>query len=275
MRPCLASRRGQCPVHRPAAVRGQEGVRLAERLAAEPAGIRRQRRRVRRSQHQMPPAVRHVGDERRLLLRMRAPQQEHDRLRLGRNRADHRIGERLPPPAGMRRGASVLDGQHAVEQQHARPRPALQMPVARRGNAQIVVQFLEDVAQRRRHLHPRLHRKAQAMRLPRPMVRVLPQDHDLHRIERRQLQRPKPVVRRRQDGLPRRLFCGQEAAQVRHRLTRQDRVERRAPARVQPPADVRHVHSALPHELGAQHQPLDPVELAVDLLRIAASGPRP
>ena len=64
--------------------------------------------------------------------------------------------------------------QHRVEHQHPLASPTLQAAVARRLNAQIVPQLLIDVNQRRRDPLALLHRKAQAMGLPRPMIRVLP-----------------------------------------------------------------------------------------------------
>src|SRR3546814_18511963 len=64
-------------------------------------------------------------------------------------------------------------------------------------NAKVVLHLLVDVDQARRHPHPRLHRKAQAMRLPRPVIGVLPQDHDPHVPRRRRVERREPVARPR------------------------------------------------------------------------------
>ena len=57
----------------------------------------------------------------------------------------------------VRFGASLLYCQHAVQQQHALFRPAFQKAMAGRRDAQIVVQFAEDVAKRRRHRHAGRH----------------------------------------------------------------------------------------------------------------------
>src|SRR5690606_21890850 len=64
-----------------------------------------------------------------------------------------------------------------------------EVPVIRNAEAagvlEILAEFLEDVLQAGRRGDPSLHREAQSVRLPRPVIRILAEDYDLHRVERR------------------------------------------------------------------------------------------
>src|SRR3546814_2453864 len=71
--------RWQRPIDRSLAGRFKEGVGLREMAAAEEAVMRGKRRRMRRLEHEMPAIAIDRFDERRLLLRVAAPQQERDR----------------------------------------------------------------------------------------------------------------------------------------------------------------------------------------------------
>ena len=103
---------------------------------------------------------------------------------LGSEFVDDRIGERLPAPVLVRAGLMGADSQRRVEQQYALVCPAQQ--VAARGHrlAEVALDFLEDIQKRRRVRHTVLHREAESMRLPRFVIRVLPEDDDLHLVER-------------------------------------------------------------------------------------------
>src|SRR3546814_7399924 len=57
-------------------------------------------------------------DERRLLLRVAAPQQERDRGLACVDQPDDGVGEAFPAAALVRSGVARLDGQHRIEQQH-------------------------------------------------------------------------------------------------------------------------------------------------------------
>jgi hypothetical protein len=96
----------------------------------------------------------------------------------------------------------------------------------RRGRFQLLV----DVHQRRRHAHPFGHREAQPVRLPRPVIGVLPEDHHLDRLERGQLERAQPLAARRIDRLARVFLGAQPAAQPARFPAGQRRIEHRAPA---------------------------------------------
>ena len=204
-------------------VDGREALALEERIglgkmpAAEEAAVRRQRRRVRRLQHEVLGRV----DERRLLLRVAAPQHEHDRLCLRVDLADDRVGEALPAAVAVRGRAAHLDGQHAVEQQHALARPMFEQAVAGPRDAEV-----DSPAPcrcwRGSAAGGRLgDREAQAVRLARTVVRVLAEDHDADLVERSQVERPEPVATLWENPLSLLLLSGEEALQLGHvRLAR-------------------------------------------------------
>ena len=62
-------------------------------------------------------------------------------------------------------------------------RPAFEVPVRGRIDAQVVVKFLEDVDERRGRLDSHGHREAQPVRLARMVVRVLPDDDRLDLVD--------------------------------------------------------------------------------------------
>ena len=173
--------------------------------------MRRQRGRVGGFQDQMAALI-----EARLALGIGPPQQEHDRLVLLRHHPHDRIGEELPALALMRCRPAHLDRQHAVEQQHPLPRPMFQKAVPGPRNAQVALHLLIDVDQRRRRPHAGLHRKAQAMRLPLAMIGVLPQYHDLDRIQRGEVERAEILAAPGEDAFPRRLLRLQKGFQPLH-----------------------------------------------------------
>ena len=112
-------------------------------------------------------------DQRLLPARRRAPQDEHDPLGLGAHRADHLVGERLPPLALVRGGLAAAHGQGRVEEQHALRRPGFEAPVVGRIDPEVGVELLQDVLQRRRRRHPGPHREAETVGLAGAVVRVL------------------------------------------------------------------------------------------------------
>src|SRR3546814_8511462 len=76
-----------------------------EMPAAEEAAMRGQRRGMRGLQHPVPARV----DHRALLLRVGAPEQEHQALALAVERLDDMVGEAFPALALVRAGAAFLD----------------------------------------------------------------------------------------------------------------------------------------------------------------------
>src|SRR6185369_12621736 len=77
------------------------------------------------------------------------------------------------------------------------------------------------------------------MRLARPMIGVLPQDHDPHIFERGQIQGAKPFATLWKDRLARRLFGQQEGFERLHIGAFEFGSERPEPARMQPDLPAR------------------------------------
>ncbi len=103
--------------------RGQTGllegrVGARERLRSEEPVVRREWRRVGRLDDDVPAV-----EQRPLAPGMAAPEDEHDRVRLGIDGADDLVGERLPALALVRRGGAGANRQRRVEQQDALARP--------------------------------------------------------------------------------------------------------------------------------------------------------
>ena len=139
-------------------------------------------------------------DERLLLARICAPQNE-DHERFVVHRANDFVGERLPASSLVRRRLAGAHGERGVEQQHSAAGPRLQVAVPWWLHTEIVAQLFEDVGERRRHRDAVLHREAQAVRLPGPVVRILPENQHLHVGIRSTVQRGKDLIVRRIHGV--------------------------------------------------------------------------
>ena len=162
--------------------------------ATEEASGGGERRRVRCGEHVMLAGV----DEPLLLDGVVAPKQEDEPLTLHRQPLDGAVSEGLPAVPLVRARLMRPHRERRVEQQHPLVGPRLQIPASRRHKSHIRDQLLEDVLQRLRNRHPVLHRETQAVRLPFPMVRVLPDDHHLHLVERRRVERVENLRSRRE-----------------------------------------------------------------------------
>ena len=127
------------------------------------------------------PKPGHAGG---LGLGMAAPQDEDTRFGARGHRRHGRISDRIPAPPGIRTGLPRLDRQRIVEQQHPLPRPMFQIAMRWRRDPQIAAQFLEDIDQRGGLAHTARHGKAQAMRLTRAVIGVLPENDDLDLVKR-------------------------------------------------------------------------------------------
>src|SRR5688500_10538610 len=167
---------------------------------------------MRRLQHQVARAV----DQLALGLGVAAPEQEHEVLALAVEGVDAGIGESLPALALVRTGLAALDRQHRVQQQYALVCPGQQAAVVGPRQAEVALDLLEDVLERGRYRHARQDREAQPVRLARPMVGILAEDHDLDLLERRGVQRGEDVRSRGIDDLAGALLRAQELTQCLH-----------------------------------------------------------
>ena len=154
-------------------------------MLAEPAAtIGRERRRVNRLQYEILRLVNHIC----LASRVAAPQHVDQMLALCSQGPDGRISKLLPAQCRMAVGLMGTYGQRGIEQQYPLFGPARQITCLRNGRAQIILNLLEDILQRRWKLHPVLHRETQAVSLPRLMVRVLSDDDHLHLVKGTQVE---------------------------------------------------------------------------------------
>ena len=80
----------------------------------------------------------------------------------------------------MAAGHAGADGEHGIQKQHAVLRPASEITAFGRLKADVVLQLLENIDQRRRLGNPVLHREAEPMRLPRAVVGVLSENDGAH-----------------------------------------------------------------------------------------------
>src|SRR3546814_190860 len=119
----------------------------------------------------------------------------------------------------------------------------LQKAVGGPGNAEVALKLLVDVDKAWRRLDARLHAEAQAMRLSRSVIGVLPKDDDLHPVQRGQVQRAKIFVALGEDVLPPRLLLDEEGFQRLHVRAVELVLQRLQPAWVQP---YRVVHDVPP-----------------------------
>ena len=94
------------------------------------------------------------------------------------------IGKLLPTLLLMRARLMGAYGQGSVQQEHTLVCPTGEVTAFGYGNAQVVLNLLEDVLEGRREGHSVVYREAQAVRLSRSVVRVLPDDHHLRLVER-------------------------------------------------------------------------------------------
>ena len=106
-------------------------------------------------------------------------------------RADDCVGEHLPALVLVASRAMGSDGQRRIEKKHA-----LISPLEEIGH---VAELLRDVDKRRRRRDFGWHVEREPLRLPRLVVWVLPEYHDLDLVERRAVERVEYLSRRRID----------------------------------------------------------------------------
>ena len=207
----------------------EKGIGLAERFGAKETAMRRQRAGMRALDDQMMIASAKPAYTTGLLLRMAAPQDERRRQALPHHRRDAGIGNRIPSAPRMAARLARFDRQRVVEQQHALHGPARQVATNGSSDAQIGFDLLIDIAQARRQSHTFAHRERQAMRLSRPVIGVLPENHDPHLIKWCHRQRRQALSTRRVNRLARVLLRAQPPAQLASFRCLQRRFQRALP----------------------------------------------
>src|SRR4029079_15611350 len=95
-------------------------------------------------------------------------------------------------------------------------RPMLEEAVPRRPDAEVALDFLENVDEAWGDLDAGLDRKAQPVRLSFAMVRILAEDHHPHFLERRQVERPEPLAALGKDMFALLSLFTREALQLAH-----------------------------------------------------------
>ena len=141
-------------------------------------------------------------DQPHLLLGKAPPEQEDQALMPVGQGADGGIGEAFPAPALVGAGHGGPYRERGVEEQYALPGPSGKVAVCGMRNAQVAMQFLEQVHQGRRRGHSDGHRETETMRLAGAVVGVLAKDHHPHLIERCGIEGGEdPLARREYRGL--------------------------------------------------------------------------
>ena len=128
-------------------------------------------------------------DEGALLLCISAPKDEDKPLALGGQGADGGIGELFPPLTLMAASLMGTHGERGVEKEHSLLGPTGEIARLGDGDAQVALYLLEDVDQRGGKCHSIVDGEAEAMGLAGAMIGVLPDDDDLHTVERTKVER--------------------------------------------------------------------------------------
>ena len=127
---------------------------LAEVLASEKSAVCRERARVRGGQDEVP-SIR--GDEDLFFDGETAPEQKDEVLADLRKSLDNRVCELLPTNAGVACCHVGAHRERGVQEQNSLMRPAFQVPMGRWRDAEIVMEFLENVDEGRQRLDSEWH----------------------------------------------------------------------------------------------------------------------
>ena len=130
-------------------------------------------------------------DERASSAGARAPQDEHDPLRLVVHRLDDRVGERLPALALVRGRLRARTVSVALSSSTPWLAQGSRLPWRGAGQPRSLSSSLKMFTSDGGGGTPGLHREAQAVRLARPVVGVLAQDQHLHLGVRREVRGPR------------------------------------------------------------------------------------
>ena len=144
-----------------------------------------------------------IRQHRNLTLCRPPPEQIDNRPVLCIDGLDHGVRKLFPSLTLMGIGLMSTHSQYRIQQQHTLIRPLLQIPVVWNVTAQIILQFLINILQRRRNLLLILRdRKTHAVCLMLIMIRVLPQQKHLHLTQGRKMKRTENLFRRGIDDSP-------------------------------------------------------------------------
>ena len=154
---------GNFPINRRKTIRNQKCVDLRKRAAAEKTAVRAQRARVRALQHQ--PRIRAFFHQRRLLLRLRAPENKRNRLRKLCQCGNHRVGERLPAKSLWAFAACARTERTVLRKNTPCCAQLVKSPLFAAGTPRSAFQFLIDILQRRRQFY-QLTEKSQPFACP-------------------------------------------------------------------------------------------------------------
>ena len=127
------------------------------------------------------------------------PQDKHDWPVLLIQNADCRVRKLFPANPSMGIRLVGTHGQNRIQKQHPLICPFCQAAVIRYITSAVVMELFINIHQRRRNLYIRLHRETKPMRLSVPMIRVLPQNHHFHILQRSKGKRIKNIIRRREN----------------------------------------------------------------------------
>lgn len=93
-------------------------------------------------------------------------------------------------------------GERRIKEEHTLPRPRLEIAVGRdRASAEIAHNLFINILQRGWHCHLFWHGEAEAVGLPRAVIRILAQDDHLYLVEGAELEGVKDEFRRRVDSV--------------------------------------------------------------------------
>ena len=173
------------------------GVGLRKMFAAKPAAACRQWRWMYALEYQVFGGV----DELRFLLCIVAPQHKYDVFALCGQGFDGAVGELFPTVPLMRSGHVGTHGECGVEQQYALPRPAFEVAVWQRFDAEVAANLFVDVAQRWRQFYVFVDRETEPVCLPDAVIGVLPDDDDFDAVERAEVKGVENEARRRKNLL--------------------------------------------------------------------------
>mgnify|MGYP006916595373 CR=1 FL=1 len=205
-------------------MRFEIGVGLGKMPAPEKAVVGGERRGVRAFEDEVFFRV----DERLLAAGVAAPKQKDEMLLLLAQNLNDAVRE--PAPAAVCVGICLMlaHGERRVHEEHALVRPLGEIARPGRVEAQVAFELLEDIFERRRFFNAFLHRKAQPVRLPRLVVGVLPQQHRLDLLKRREAEAVIEVVHIGVDDIVRILVL-QKFADLLIALIREEGSERLLP----------------------------------------------